>query len=1802
MRKSVEAAFTLIHVSETGADVGSVVPTTISSPVANVGAGRLVQLKDWYRSLEKSGKQGPVGDIIAGVLSKAAPGLSDFISSQNDRSAFDAVTRVYNMMRGVGSGTRNSLTQQYGEPFVVSVEAHAPELSILQRPGSNIHDFNLEQNALFASITVRVYRAITAPAQGEDRSSMVRLFGETFVRAVEANLAGLAPLNQPAAGEAEMMKVPQQVRDAIFVAYPVAHGKSVAGIMRGFRRQDENLFFSLGAIYAVLRDAPAQTARKADKEAFQTRLGELKVAYGEALVVIVAANFKEFGFLESPSAKPEDMSSLRPEFLEALNVAFERGPAVKRANFMANYMHVADKIPMVYGQLSAVLLFANPTATLGQDLSNAVALYRAEFGSNDYLFNMYFNLPLLSANIARMTKAFHLRSDLPPQLRGGISSPEDMVLLLSSPFGMDLVTAGRSTFNKIMNDTQNLRAANNYHPTTGDYSDNALASLSNNLSIFDALYLGIALSDISGSHSVVGSQSAVSIMNSLLVLQARDPYLIGPFLLQVLPAMINASQDERTLVTALEAFNGIVTNRYQSGARDMAYSTSLSRSYFLKVFETIGKKLPEIVSTFDHNAIEDELRLVPEPRTDENYMSPLLYRYRPNFLQQPTTVIPNLYGQEALPLTLVPTPLMPGTPALPVPGGFTLDTGARGLFSGMYDFIRPPAARLFRQRVPAQYRIGALGASTIIRRLTECFGPMPTDYSDFLLSVFAETGGFYSYQQAGQTETTTGGAAGAAVARTTTGAAASTVAYTKQEDKTTSTDNTGTTVTDTNQNKIDAWATASHLPYPMAGVVPLALKPDEELGLHRGQAEFHRETGESTTTVTPPGGPTTVTDATPSVNTTSGLLDTYSRIAKDNKTDMLLYVAGNYAPELKGSTPAGGGDQPVTQPEYGHLKSRLYFITQEGNVYQLALGLDTQDQLQNYLYAGANTQQYLAGIRALGKGMLTGDSAAHGFDGAAFGFTLPKGGADTYSSLAFGELVRDMTAMQPVFVTNAVGNAVTNMLADKKQRDIYAAFYRGDQNVTVDPRDSNHITGTSWAQGSGEIMWRRMRIDPMAYQAEVRAIAGWPLTAGVRARLEWKPSRAVTNAVGITAGVTDIDLLHEFKAINSDTDQIYARTHNVLVSLYNWSEDEARDTGYLISGSYTYSRLENFITRNPDGTYTTTPTAPGETRPNPNYASALMMYWAQRHGILLGAERVPAFSMAGGMYSKIDAAMTAIQQDPTNEKATLQGLSDSLRQDMQRDVWRFAIGYGYDGERLRIYTVGGAQFTGDASSYGNLYGLFLFGRPTKFFADILGHAYTYSPLVISQTQTGQFAVNRSDTVPYLDLYSGVGYSDWVSWNLSRYEREVSLSAKPDNAMALRDVYREIGSPTPNWNRIRRIYGSDFVDTVSENRESFKWMLRPSAEVETDIKARVRDDDPVAMQAVNLRKTGTADALLDVYSELRKAEPDLVRLRRQYTSDFVDLVANNMADLDWLLLPDTRMRSEFNRRAGKTGSAEAAVAEVKLPPSINVERLNGEETKRIFEENLLDVIVAATDRPSRYGVRPESYDVLLGSDLAGNKEMRRDHYYILYTPVASRSDAKGSLVIGDDADLDEWRLKGHEIGRGIVRVEISHGAEGKYKFTFSGDKKIRSLSAAKVMGGVSLPLTGAGYDNYRMSGNWTIGGVVSLLQSHKQDLLGGALYGVRQFGNEQWSQWTITLSHRLQTLSTATMNDQLFSYVFFNRLTKKIVFASNQVFMNQAEMQSVCQQLGGCTDMNELTRTTIGSGVTWAKADMIAGSR
>ncbi|NYZ74590.1 hypothetical protein H0O00_05580 [Candidatus Micrarchaeota archaeon] len=1029
---------------------------------------------------------------------------------------------------------------------------------------------------------------------------------------------------------------------------------------------------------------------------------------------------------------------------------------------------------------------------------------------------------------------------------------------------------------------------------------------------------------------------------------------------------------------------------------------------------------------------------------------------------------------------------------------------------------------------------------------------------------------------------------------------------------------------------------------------PEGLPPEEQGGLHSGTLQM---TGAWAETTVPQVGETgaLVEKSYESQSSFKGMMETCSRLAKTKGIDMLFFFSGTYIPELPGLPPqvppaAGTKAKPIQEGE-GRVKTRLILFKPDGSWEQVAYGYDTRAKLLNYTYGGGDEDYWLASAKMIGRKQFTSKEAEGGFSGMAVGFTIPTGEGDNFSALGVGQLTRNMSTMDPVFQEEAIGSAFTRIRDDQSQRDVHVLLFNGVQTADMRyydaqgrkleamPRAGEYeakMKGTTFAEANVQYIRQTLALKPLENTWEFRAgwgyvgegtktLKGWPQSVAGRFRKEAPITAYRTDAYGITVARTEVDLLRQARVAMEDADKMYSSMKDFLMRFYQWSENRAEETGHLIAASYLYSQLEDYTVKDAAGNYITDKkNAPS--RPDPNYASLLFMYWAQRHNILVGGSRAPNFD---SMYNRINDAMADIQANPTEEASILKALSENLNASLAKSVWKVSLGYGYNGEANSFYTIASGRYSAaDKANYGGLYSVYIFGKPTIGFVDLAAHAYMFPTALVAREKadangatTGTdytHPIVRKDTF-YTDIDIGGGLR-WPLHGLVRYEQEAVLTQGLGKLDAVRRCYREMGGIGYDSLVLRDVYGKDLVKAVEEARDTFGWMVRPESEIKREFAKRLDEGNPSVTRIKNILEERTtkdpAVALRDVFLEIKKSEPDMQRLLLAYPAEMIEAVREMTTDLDWMLLPDNEMVAQFTAEAAKEKSvARHIVEEVAMPLGIGKKsELTGAEVRLLMERNLLDVLVAVKDADTREGHQPERYDVYLGTHLATEgKNDTHKRYYVLHTPITVRAGggaegapARGALKVGDEEDLQEWLRppNNHMIGMDVFTLDIDATESGDYKFTFSGDRRGLWLTAQRAFGSLTLPLETSAYKYHDFSHNWSAGYLASIFQDYKQELLGGIFYGTKQYGDLRWNEYKVVLSHNINLINTSTMNQAITHYIFLKG--DKIFVASSGVFEDKDELKQACMTLG--CDISEISRTTVGYGITVAKADFVAGDK
>ena len=917
-------------------------------------------------------------------------------------------------------------------------------------------------------------------------------------------------------------------------------------------------------------------------------------------------------------------------------------------------------------------------------------------------------------------------------------------------------------------------------------------------------------------YGVSTPETYVALGKGIEVIRENDPFLMSSFLVDVVPGIAKVSEDPQTFEMVMTSFINFFEMRQAKGAQDFRYSAQEMRPYFKKIFKMIGGQLPDIVTEMGIKAMEDELRRGTEPGPYEQPIDPFLYAPTPGFWEQREVKIPGLHGIQAPPLKLKPEPYMPLNPTLHY-GPIALDSDAINHFNGLLDSIIPPEQKMFNFGPPMSMQIGAVGKATIINRLAKYFGPMPANYSNYWLSHVADLGGYYSYKEE-ESVKQKGGLTGVGMHRTPTGGIKEDITYIGETKE--------GVVSETTKHDLEQTLTGGALPFIGAS------------SLHKIQEDFQFETTEKE-------GETTQMR-------TEGTLDTFMRLAEKNKTDMLIFADGLYMQELTGKPikrigvteedatasideaqdaideAKGEGkdtseaeelltraqtaledkdygeadylarqiyeEKEVYQEEEIQLRSKLYFITPKGNIYQLAYGKDTEAQLMNYFFGSADTEKVLASLRFWGEEMFKEEGKpAAGFDGAAFGVNIGP-----YTALGLYNLVANVGTMEPLAVQQALGMAIQNVIKKPVyKKDIIAAFYRGAEKLKVTneiDEETGAIKGIQSVEydksetQTVEVMWRHVPPNPKLDPAwEVRVAGGVPFTVGAKA----KATVPKKGGWGATLAYTELDYLKDYRIIAEEADEMAMKTKNMLIELYGWKENEAKDAGFFLGGNYLYSRLVDM---------SEDPQLVGDlvqlgVEKKQHFFSTLFIAWAQKNNILLGLENVPEMSE---ISDRINDAMQRIQENPQHANATLKTLQNEIKQSFNRDIWRFSVGWSYNGTVFKPYIVGGADIRmehkkeeeGLKSTYdlydikGNVYALLLFGKPHdgypgKAYIDFTTHMYGYSPKTYEMDSQGDVKVSAAGGgYNYADFYFGVGSLGWPAFGMAQYQKRIDFENIP----------------------------------------------------------------------------------------------------------------------------------------------------------------------------------------------------------------------------------------------------------------------------------------------------------------------------------------------------------------------------------------------------------------------------------------
>ncbi len=1528
--------------------------------------------------------------------------------------------------------------------------------------------FTSDRGVVYAAYRKYKSGKINAKQYKSLRKRLVGKYGEKFFLAVEQNFEQMRYLDEPT---------------QTFFQY------SLLRVLRGLRKKP-----------------------KSDE-------GKLRLIYGDEVVNAV----KERMSILSGVKKVSDIRKLSPAMQGKLRKIFEKRErtlntkmlrgAYRQEKAVTRIANVAEYLPGVFSLLqNALVMTADPTQ-LRQNVALVRNYFRDKFGENasEYPIDSIINRKLLT----RLNRSYF-----------GATASEISFSNLHTFLGKPQIIQGIREGVTILDDF--ITTYTTYGAARGIITDAdtaAIDQLRKKFTVIDALYLREFYKRRYAGFSMT-PKVKVAILRALLKIQERDPYLIGPFLMRVLPTFTRVC-DESTIQPMLEKFVGIITSRYAKSLRDIAFSTGLKRRYFLKYFEAIEKKLTIAGKAYTHRQLYGDLMHTGTPvGTTKMYKYPFgrLYKRKLTRWAKPPYMVPEIAARNLATLDMTPPIKGTFTPGLYWGGDVSVSGGASDRHASMAATLKAPMTAMPSVGVPATLKIGVLSAATLMRRLEQLAGPMREEYSNFLTLLDISKAAYGAGVQVSGTKDLMYGAGAQGILRTPTGGMMYRATGGATESETVTEAAGGDPIkskrktANFNLEELNAGGVTMRR-VPVLGKIPVFGKADIhslDAGLTYGQTWEEK------------GGKREVID-----KSIQGTLESYSTIARKKGVDMYVFVTGRYNPELKAGEP-----RDVVQEKLGKLETRLYVVTKEGDIYQVACGRDTEVDMLNYLFGEADHNNVLASLRYMGRKMFKNDLPMRGFDGMAVGFTIAPKEKLTLAGLAAMNVVRPfLESSEPeaqlnarYYLEHSAALAVTYNF--RKSQHVYAAFLRGSEKVgavptagpvrrggaEVAPPGSPFVgsgvrTKREWTSWNIEAMWRRMpkpREKERMHAMEAGAIVGSPSTFGGRWMHEIPLRYKRRIGYGVIAGRTVIDLLKEMPMIDQEAMDIYTKVKTTMVSVYGWEEKKAMQMGWFAAFTYMHSKLSDYVAT--PGTEVT------KKKLNPNFFSFLMMYWAKRHKLLVGFETLPGYAQINTAMDRVDDAMQQLA-DPAfsaSHEAILRNLAETLKEQLQRRVWKVALAWGYDGEKVKLCALGGGVKSFE-ETYGSLRFLLGFGSPIKWYIEVMGAAYKQAPLMVTEELdednniTG-ITTSYGEGNPYADLYFGIGAVNWPRLNMRSYSSVLKLTEKYVAHEVIKDCFLELLKKKPDFNRLASAYGNEFVAAMQRNGEDLGWMLRKPAQIAKTLSRLIDVGVLDPQEDLGLKKKYTKKDLLDTAKNLRKVITQLYnpRMNRVFLVKHRKLVkfvkSRRPEHLAWIIRPD--LKKEISRRKGVRGLSDARM------PTISRKEITPVDIVRLINRNKRAVIAAHLGIPRSMTPPTERFAVTLAAHLRGQKHTPQKAYYLLI-------DTKvGQLYVGDITDYRNWMKKNKWfLGSKVRRLQVSK-KRGKYIFKFSGDRGKTWFGAWKVLGGVTVPLERKILDDHKFRNNWTVGGLLEVLKTNKWQWLAGFVVGRRQYGREFYDQFSV----------------------------------------------------------------------------------
>ncbi len=938
-----------------------------------------------------------------------------------------------------------------------------------------------------------------------------------------------------------------------------------------------------------------------------------------------------------------------------------------------------------------------------------------------------------------------------------------------------------------------------------------IAELQNKLTVTDAVILNDTFATLS-DYGYTESRTYSVVIDGVLTLYERDPYLIPSYLLDVVKSIIPVVDQEKDLQKALAVINVFVETRYPENNIYAMYA----RDYFLDRFEVIADRVPELVSAFGHQEIIAEM-----------WDKPGSYETHPYYQVKP----PFLFGKDAF---TIPTPyekpyslslMAPGVPKMPGDPGrlsFGIDffPSAKEEYDWANGQLYPPYENVFHPPLPPMYTIAKVGAERLIKEITGIFGIMPTiPYSSQFIAAQAELGAYVGAEEEGEPAWEVGGKG---YGKTPTGGMAGQVIGGELVE------GEGHVVGNLAGGGLPShpvlvgggnvhnftikgeWQEDEFWESSLQVYKQLAKKANADMliflyGLDR-EAPMRGETKDNLKTALDnvqdalhnygiSGSATDRTALSEAINSlraeTGGVdWDSHAQSSMNSLVDnMDAALAAEDLATLDSYASSFNDEIKDLNPDIMRMKGRLYLVDKEGNAYQVAYGYDTETEFLNYLFGEVDRNEIYTSLKFLGKEQFTKEAPAGGFNGAALGFTVKK-----FAFAGLGELVTSLKSGKEAYIEEAAGFSLSKLYS---KGDATVAIWRGSEVpvYTEGGIVAGEKTGAYEQAHSVEVIHKKLSVNEKSNAAyQVRVLGGYPTMVGAELMTE---NLVFTGGLGARGGYGEFDLSKYYNLLEVNAEEMFTKAKNILVNAYGWQKEEADRIGWFLAGSYMLTSLQG-IYRTWDAQGRLESVATKETLNH--YGMGLLMLWAHKHNFMVGAGKIPGFIMT---MDVIENSLQRITQNPEAQEQIIENAVGQINSMMKYDIWKGALGYGYTSEgEFRVYLLGSAELVDKEYAWGNLRSLIFFNKET--YSDTIATLYRY------------------EKSTYLDLFSGIGFP-WFKIKVGTPSVSTKKSAVEE--MKPKEFLKTVEGVKPQF-----VGAVVYSDTEITKPEADKWDIILSSEL------------------------------------------------------------------------------------------------------------------------------------------------------------------------------------------------------------------------------------------------------------------------------------------------------------------------------------------------------------------------------------